>query len=105
MQIEPLAAASQSSLRIRSATTRIIKVPLRFALGTSADVVRAVPIVLVDVTTDQGVTGRSYAFGYTEAGAIAIASLIDEAMRWQRDIPQRRGPWHTFLRAATACLA
>lgn len=81
MQIETLLAASQGDLWIRSAATRIIRVPLRFALGTSADIVRTVPIVLVDIATDQGVTGRAYAFGYTVSGAIAIASLIEEAVR------------------------
>jgi mandelate racemase len=73
-------AAVQSDLRVRSARTRVIKVPLRFTLGTSADVVRTVPIVLIEITTDQGVTGRSYAFAYTAAGATAIASLVGEAV-------------------------
>ncbi|HMO09341.1 MAG TPA: enolase C-terminal domain-like protein [Paracoccaceae bacterium] len=72
--------ATRSDLRIRSARTRVIRVPLRFALGTSADVVRNVPIVLIDIGTDQGVTGRAYAFAYTAAGAKAIACLVEEAV-------------------------
>lgn len=56
---EPPVAAIASDLTIRSARTRIVAVPLRFALGTSADVVPTVPIVLVDVATEQGVTGRA----------------------------------------------
>lgn len=80
MQFVPPIAAIESDLRIRAARTRIVSVPLRFALGTSADVVRSVPMVLVDVTTDQGVVGRAYAFGYTAAGANAIARLVEEAV-------------------------
>lgn len=80
MQIEMPIAATKSDLTIRVARTRVIRVPLRFALGTSADVVRTVPIVLVDIATDQGVTGRAYAFAYTVAGATAIAALVGEAV-------------------------
>lgn len=80
MQIELPGAATHSDLSIRSVRVRIVKVPLRFTLGTSADVVSTVPIVLVDLHTDQGVVGRAYAFAYTEAGAAAIAAILGEAV-------------------------
>lgn len=73
-------AATQVDMTVRSAHVRIIKVPLRFALGTSADVVSRVPLVLLDVLTDEGVVGRAYAFAYTDAGASAIAALVGEAV-------------------------
>lgn len=79
MQTKMPDAALRIDLTIRSATTRIVKVPLRFTLGTSADIVRAVPIVLVDLLTDQGIVGRTYAFAYTNSGATAIAALVREA--------------------------
>lgn len=72
-------AATRSDLTVRSLNARIVKVPLHFTLGTSADVVRAVPIVLVELHTEEGVVGRSYTFAYTDAGAVAIASLLREA--------------------------
>jgi len=56
-------------------------VPLKFPLGTSADVVTAAPLLLVDVLTELGVTGRSYLFCYTTSGARAIAGHITEAAR------------------------
>lgn len=87
MEMQALATATQSDLTIRSATTRVIKVPLRFTLGTSADVVRSVPIVLIDITTDEGVIGRAYAFGYTVSGAIAISSLVHEAVELVKGMP------------------
>jgi mandelate racemase len=74
------AASGRSGLTVRSALTRGVPVPLAFALGTSADVVRSVPLVLVDVTTEEGVTGRAYVFCYTAAGARAVAGLVAEAV-------------------------
>jgi mandelate racemase len=41
-----------------------VLVPLRFTLGTSAAVVRSVPLLLVDLVTDDGITGHAYAFCY-----------------------------------------
>lgn len=80
MQTELPDAATHSELTVRSVNARIVKVPLRFRLGTSAEVISAVPIVLVDILTDEGVFGRAYAFAYTDAGAAAIASLVREAV-------------------------
>jgi mandelate racemase len=48
-------------------------------LGTSAVAVRAAPLLLVDVETEQGVTGRSYVFRYRRSGARAIAAVLQEA--------------------------
>lgn len=80
MPPEAPAAAYRSDLTIRSVRTRIIKVPLRFTLGTSADIVRSVPIVLFELATEEGITGQAYAFGYTDSGARAISSLAIEAV-------------------------
>ncbi len=60
--------------------TRGLRVPLTFALGTSAAIVRTVPLLLVDVRTDEGVTGRSYIFCYTGSGAKAVAGHLAEAV-------------------------
>ena len=68
------------SLRVRSATTRAVRVPLKFTLGTSAAVVKAVPLLLVDLLTEQGITGRSYLFCYTPSGARAVAGHVAEAV-------------------------
>ncbi|MFA7431799.1 MAG: enolase C-terminal domain-like protein [Rhodospirillaceae bacterium] len=74
-------------LSLQSVTTRAVRVPLTFALGTSADVVRAVPLLLVDVLTAQGITGRAYVFCYTAAGAKAIAGLVTEAVELAKTLP------------------
>jgi mandelate racemase len=66
------------SLELRSVKTRAFSVPLKYALGTSASIVRVVPLLLVDLETKHGVTGRSYIFTYTRAGARAVAGHIAE---------------------------
>jgi mandelate racemase len=69
-----------AGLTLRSVTTRGVLVPLRFALGTSAAVVTAVPMLLVDILTEEGITGRAYLFCYTPSGARAVAGHIAEAV-------------------------
>jgi len=66
--------------RIRSLTTRGIMVPLKFTLGTSAAIIKAVPLLLVDLLNEDGVTGRAYAFCYRPSGAVAMSSHLLEAV-------------------------
>jgi mandelate racemase len=60
---------------------------LTFALGTSAAIVRAVPLLLVDLETDQDATGRCYLFCYTPSGARAVAGHLAEAVELLRGVP------------------
>jgi mandelate racemase len=46
-------------LTIRAVHGKPVEVPLNFVLGTSADAIRAAPLLLIDVETEEGVTGRS----------------------------------------------
>jgi len=78
---------ASNNLELRSVKTRAVHVPLNFALGTSVAVVRAVPLLLVDLTTEQGIVGRSYVFCYTPAGARAIAGHIAEMVELAGDTP------------------
>jgi mandelate racemase len=66
-------------LKLRSLVSRGVLVPLNFTLGTSAAIVRTVPLLLVDLVTDDGVTGHAYAFCYRPSGARAIAAHLAEA--------------------------
>jgi mandelate racemase len=67
------------ALKLRGVNCTPVEVPLRYVLGTSAAVVRAAPLLLVDVLTEEGVTGRSYVFGYRRSGAKAIALVLQDA--------------------------
>jgi mandelate racemase len=71
--------AGMRPVKLRSLTSRGVLVPLNFTLGTSAAIVRTVPLLLVDLVTDDGVTGHAYAFCYRPSGARAIAAHLAEA--------------------------
>ncbi|HSC65920.1 MAG TPA: enolase C-terminal domain-like protein, partial [Caldimonas sp.] len=66
-------------LTLRGVRTVAVEVPLRRVLGTSAAVVRAAPLLLVDVESEQGIVGRTYIFGYRRSGARSIAQVVEEA--------------------------
>ena len=67
------------ALTLRGVRTTAVEVPLRYVLGTSAATVRAAPLLLVDVETEQGIVGRAYVFCYRRSGARAIAAVLHEA--------------------------
>src|SRR5712672_4162223 len=71
---------SAGGQRIRSLRTRGMLVPLKFTLGTSAAIVKAVPLLLVDLLNEDGATGRAYAFCYRPSGAVAMSSHLSEAI-------------------------
>jgi mandelate racemase len=52
---------------------------MRYALGTSAVRVTEAPLLLIDLDTAEGVTGRTYLFCYRPVGARVLASLVDDA--------------------------
>ncbi len=72
---------THARLTLRSIRAVAVEVPMKRALGTSRAVIRAAPLVLVDVETEEGVTGRAYLFCYVPAAAAAIASLLAEVER------------------------
>lgn len=77
-------APAMARLRIRGVTCTPVEVPLRYVLGTSAATVKAAPLLLVDMQTEEGITGRSYVFAYRRSGAKAIAAVLEEAVELAR---------------------
>src|SRR3569832_2355814 len=73
------ALARASDLRLRGVTCTPVEVPLRYVLGTSAATVRAAPLLLVDVHTEQGVDGHAYIFCYRRSGAKPVAAFVEDA--------------------------
>jgi len=51
---------------------------MNHVLGTSRAAIRAAPLLLVDLDTEEGVTGRSYLFCYMRGAAAAMALLVSE---------------------------
>ena len=68
-------------LTVRRIRARGVEVPLRLPLGTSAGALRSAPLLLIDLETEEGVTGRSYLFCYLSAVVPAIATLLGELER------------------------
>ncbi len=74
-------ATPTPALIVRAVRSRAVEVPLNFVLGTSQGALRQVPLLLIDLETEEGVIGRSYLFCYLRAAAPAIASLLGEVER------------------------
>ncbi|MEV6901086.1 enolase C-terminal domain-like protein [Amycolatopsis sp. NPDC051372] len=64
------------SLTIQSVEATLVLVPMRRPLGTSAARVTAAPLLLLDLHTEEGVTGRAYSFCYLENAGHAAAALV-----------------------------
>jgi mandelate racemase len=67
-------------LTIRSLRTVAVSVPMKLPLGTSAATVRSAPLLLIDLETEQEITGRTYLFCYMGMGAQLIARVLDELL-------------------------
>ena len=55
---------SASNLAIRNVKARAVIAPISRPVKNAFGVIEAAPLVLIDVATDQGVTGHSYIFAY-----------------------------------------
>jgi len=71
---------TKPALTIRGVRTTPVLVPMTYALGTSAARVTEAPLLLIDLETEEGVTGRTYLFCYRSSGARAIALFIEDAV-------------------------
>jgi mandelate racemase len=69
---------SASKLTIRDIKARAVLAPLKRAVRTAVGAIPSSPLVLIDLTTEQGVAGRSYIFGYTAVTLGPLVRLIDE---------------------------
>ena len=75
------------SLTVRALRCTPVEVPMNHALGTSRAMIRAAPLMLVDLETEEGVTGRAYLFCYVRAAAVGIAGIAAEVERLVKGQP------------------
>ena len=66
------------TLTIRGVTARAVIAPMKRPIRTAVGVIPAAPLVLVDVSTEEGVTGRAYAFAYTPLALAPLVRLIED---------------------------
>src|SRR5258705_1610925 len=67
------------ALTIRAVRTTAVHVPMKRALGTSERRMEIAPLVLIDVDTEEGITGRAYVFCYLPAATDAVEAIVREA--------------------------
>ena len=68
-------------LTVRNIRAVGVKVPMTYVLGTSQEALREAPLLLVDLETEEGVTGHAYQFCYVPAAAAAIVVMLEEVLR------------------------
>ena len=66
---------------IRSVKARALVAPISRPGRNAFGVIEAAPLVLIDVATDQGVTGHAYLFGYSKLTLKPLVMLIEEIGR------------------------
>jgi mandelate racemase len=54
---------------------------MSYALGTSRGTMTSASLLLIDLETEEGITGRSYVWGYFPAALPAIAKILEEVER------------------------
>ena len=65
-------------LTIRTVRPIGVEVPMTYALGTSQARITRAPLLLINLETEEGITGRAYLFCYLGAAAPAMAAMLDE---------------------------
>jgi mandelate racemase len=80
-------------LVITDVRARAVVTPLKRPIRTASGSIEASPLVLLDIVTAQGVTGRAYLFAYTPLmlqPLLALAAQIAPLLRGQTVVPQAR---------------
>jgi len=68
-------------LTVRAVRSVGVEVPMTYALGTSQARITRAPLLLIDLETEEGITGRTYLFCYLRPAAPAMAAMLDEIGR------------------------
>jgi mandelate racemase len=66
------------TLTIRAVRTVAVHVPMKRPLGTSARRMDTAPLVLIDIDTEERISGRAYVFCYLPAATAAVESILSE---------------------------
>jgi mandelate racemase len=72
---------SASNLAIGGIKARAVIAPISRPVKNAFGVIEAAPLVLIDVATDRGITGRSYIFAYAKLTLAPLVHLIKQIGR------------------------
>ncbi|HSQ71243.1 MAG TPA: mandelate racemase, partial [Rubrivivax sp.] len=64
-------------LTIRALQVRAVHVPMRLPLQTSGGTVGLAPLALIDLVTEEGVTGSTYLFCYTPLALKPVVQMLE----------------------------
>ena len=87
--------------RITAVHTTTVLAPLRRPLRTASGVIERFPLVLIDLATDAGVTGRAYAQVYLPELLPALAATVDGLGRLLSGLELMPRDLHAFVLART----
>lgn len=68
--------SSNTRLTIRELRVRAVNVPMPLPLQTSSGTISSAPLALIDLDTEEGVTGSAYLFCYTPLALRPVTQLI-----------------------------
>src|SRR5260370_23167219 len=86
---------TDTDLVVRDVTVRAVVVPMRRPLATRVGEFARWPLVLVDLATEQGITGRGYLAPYRPTAAAALLPVLRDlaaGLRGRPAAPVRVGP-------------
>lgn len=63
---------------ILDVSARAVVAPIRRPIRTAVGIIPAAPLVLIDIGTEQGITGHSYLFGYTPLTLSSLVNLVHQ---------------------------
>ena len=72
---------SKGTPAIKSITSRAVVTPMARPVKNAFGVIDVAPLLLIDVATDQGITGRSYLFAYSKVTLKPFVHLVEEIGR------------------------
>jgi mandelate racemase len=64
-------------VKIKAIRTRAVGAPMKRPLATSTGAITVAPLLLVDLQTDAGITGRSYLFGIGKQNLKPLAAILE----------------------------
>jgi len=82
--VSAAAASAPAPLTLRALQVRAVHAPLKRPLQTSGGTVRVAPLALIDLLTEQGVTGRAYLFCYTPLALKPVVQLLQNLSEFLR---------------------
>ena len=111
------AGLTGAGLVVRDVTVRAVVVPFRRPLATKVGHFAQWPLLLIDVTTEQGITGRSYLAPYLASAAAGLSTVLQElgqSLPGQPAAPgqvftgarsRARGSWAALARASHSAMS